>query len=92
MKKILNYSLLCFFLLFISSCDKNLSDLNINKTSATSIDPVFQLNTAIINSSFPTITLTYDMGIVQQLISPNGGVLAGANFSQDNKRYTFNTL
>lgn len=92
MKKILNYSLLCFSLLFISSCDKNLSDLNINKTSATSIDPVFQLNTAIINSSFPTITLTYDMGIVQQLISPNGGVLAGANFSQDNKGYPFNTL
>lgn len=92
MKKILNYSLLCLFLLFISSCDKNLSDLNINKTSPTSIDPVFQLNTAIINSSFPTITLTYDMGIVQQLISPNGGVLAGANFNQDNKGYPFNTL
>lgn len=92
MKKIFNYSLLYFFLLFISSCDKNLSDLNVNKTSPTSIDPVFQLNTAVINTSFPTITLTYGMGIVQQLISPNGGVLAGANFNQDNKGYPYGTL
>ena len=92
MKKIFNYSLLCLFLAFISSCDKNLSDLNVNKTSPISIDPVFQLNTAVINASFPTITVTYDMGIVQQLISPNGGVLAGANFNQDNKGYPFATL
>ncbi len=92
MKKIFNYSLICCLLLFISSCDKNLDDLNVNKTNPTSIDPVFQLNTAVINASFPTISLTYDMGIVQQLISPNGGVLAGANFNQDNKGYPFGTL
>lgn len=91
MKKVFSYSMICF-MIFISSCDKNLSDLNINKTNPTSIDPVFQLNTAIINTSFPTVTLTYEMGIVQQVISPNGGVLAGANFNQDNKSYPFGTL
>ena len=85
MKKILNYSLFAFFLLFISSCDKGLSDLNVNKTSPTAIDPLYQLNNAIINTSFSTSTLVYDMGIVQQMITPNGGVLAGANFNQDNR-------
>ena len=25
------------------------------------------------------------MGIVQQMVSPNGGVLAGANFNQDSR-------
>src|SRR5690606_13875996 len=29
-------------------------------------------------------TLIYDIGIVQQIISPNSGVLTGANFNQDN--------
>lgn len=92
MKKIFDYSLVCLLVMFISSCDKNLSELNVNKTNPTVIDPVFQLNNAVINTSFPTITLTYGMGIVQQLISPNGGVLAGANFNQDNKSYPYGTL
>lgn len=85
MKKIFNYSAVVFFLLFTSSCDKGLSDLNVNKTSPTAIDPLYQLNNAIINTSFSTSTLVYDMGIVQQVVTPNGGVLAGANFNQDNR-------
>jgi len=85
MKRIFNYSLPLLLLLFISSCDKGLSELNVNKTTPTAIDPLYQLNNAVINSSFSTSTLVYDMGIVQQVISPNGGVLAGANFNQDNR-------
>jgi hypothetical protein len=85
MKKIFQYILLLFVLLFQFACDKGLSELNENKTSPVAIDPVFQLNNAVINISFPVATLVYDMGIVQQLISPNGGVLAGANFNQDNR-------
>jgi hypothetical protein len=91
MKKIFNYSLLLSLFIFASSCDKGLSDLNKNKTSPTAIDPAFQLNNAVINASFPTATVVYEMGIVQQVISPNGGVLAGANFNQDN-RSVFGTV
>ncbi len=85
MKKILNYSLFVFVLASIGSCDKGMEDLNVNTTSATAIDPAFQLNNAVINLSFPGATLIWDIGIVQQIISPNGGVLSGANFNQDNR-------
>ncbi len=88
MKKILSYSLLIIVLAFAASCDKGLEDLNKNKTSPTSVDPAFLLNNAIINSSFPVKTLVFDIGIVQQIISPNGGVLAGANFNQDSRDVT----
>ena len=91
MKKIYNYSLIVSFLMLMSSCDKGLTELNINRTSPTAIDPVFQLNNAVVNASFPTATMVYEIGIVQQVISPNGGVLAGANFNQDN-RSVFGTV
>ncbi len=51
MKKIFNYSLALFLLLFITSCDKGLDDLNKNRTTPTAIDPVFQLSNAVVNSS-----------------------------------------
>lgn len=85
MKKILSYSLVAFFSLFVSSCEKGLDELNVNITTPTAIDPLYQLNNAVINTAYSTSTLTYDLGIVQQIISPNGGVLAGANFNQDNR-------
>lgn len=88
MKKIFNYSIVSFLLLFITSCDKGLDDLNRNRTSPTAIDPVFQLNNAVVNTSFPAATIIYDMGIVQQMVTPNSGVLTGANFNQDNRDNT----
>lgn len=83
MKRILNISLLAIFLLTVSSCDKGLSDLNQNKTSPTTLDPVLMLNTAVLNASYPGKTLFFDIAIVQQMVSPNGGVLAGGNFNAD---------
>ncbi|MGK2862852.1 MAG: SusD/RagB family nutrient-binding outer membrane lipoprotein, partial [Chitinophagaceae bacterium] len=62
-----------------------LEQLNKNKTSATSIDPALLLNNAVINVSFPTRSVLFDIGIVQQIVTPNGGVLAGANFNQDSR-------
>lgn len=85
MKKTFNYSLLIFLLLTIVSCDKGLEELNRNRTSPTAVDPALLLNNAVISVSFPTKTLIFDMGIVQQMVSPNGGVLAGANFNQDSR-------
>ncbi|MFM2327509.1 MAG: hypothetical protein RIR31_1711, partial [Bacteroidota bacterium] len=88
MKKIFSYSLLIILSTFIFSCDKGLEELNKNKTSPTTVDPAFLLNNAVINSSFPVKSLIFDIGIVQQMVTPNGGVLAGANFNQDSRDVT----
>ncbi|MEJ7588525.1 MAG: SusD/RagB family nutrient-binding outer membrane lipoprotein, partial [Ferruginibacter sp.] len=88
MKKLFNYIVLALILPFMQSCDKGLAELNENKTSPTVIDPVFQLNNAIVNTSFPTGSVIYEMGIVQQIVTPFSGVLTGANFNQDNRDNT----
>lgn len=88
MKKIFNYSLFALLLTSAASCDKGLSDLNVNKVSPTTLDAALLLNNAIINTSYPTRTVLFDMGVVQQLVTPNGGVLAGANFNQDSRDAT----
>ncbi len=85
MKKILNYSLLAVLLLLTASCEKGLEGLNKNKTNPTSIDPVLLLNNAVINTSFPTTTLNYDIVIVQQMVTTNDGVLSAANFNAENR-------
>lgn len=86
MKKFKIFNLILVLVLIFSSCDQGFDDLNANETDATSIDPVFQLNRAVISSSFTS--LIYDIGIVQQIISPNSGVLTGANYNQDNRDAT----
>jgi hypothetical protein len=89
MKKIYCFSLLLVSISFITSCEKKLAELNINRTAATAIDPVFQFNNAVVNVSFPSGTsLNYEMSIVQQLVTPNSGVLTGGNFNQDNRDNT----
>lgn len=88
MKKTIVYISLVVATFFASSCDKGFDELNVNKTAATSINPVFILNNATINMSFPTATIMYEVGIVQQMVTPNSGVLTGANFNQDNRDNT----
>jgi hypothetical protein len=88
MKKILKYSFILFSFLFVISCDEGFDDLNTNKISPTAVNPVFLLNNAIIGTSFGGSTLVYEIGIVQQIVTPNSGVLTGANFNQDNRDVT----
>lgn len=89
MKKIFKLTLLAAALMVVqSACDEGFDELNTSKTGAIAIDPLFQLNNAIISSSFPGATVIYDVGIVQQIISPNSGVLTGANYNQDNRDAT----
>lgn len=83
MKKIFSYRLLLILFISLVACDKGLQELNVNTTSPTSVDPALLLNNAVIGASFPTRTVIYDVTIVQQMVSPNGGVLAGGNFNQD---------
>ncbi|HET6557706.1 MAG TPA: SusD/RagB family nutrient-binding outer membrane lipoprotein [Prolixibacteraceae bacterium] len=86
MKKIVNFCLLALFLTMIVSCEEGFDELNKSKTSATAIDPAIVLNRAIINSS--ASTLIYEIGIVQQIVSPFSGVLTGSNYNQDNRAST----
>ena len=89
MKNIFKYTFLLGVLLSLhTSCDQDFDEVNTSKTGALAIDPAFQLNSAIINTSFPGSTLNYEVGIVQQIISPNSGVLTGANYNQDNRAAT----
>lgn len=74
--------------LLVVSCDDGFDELNINKNAATAINPVFILNNAVISSSYSNVTIIYEIGIVQQMVSPNSGVLTGANFNQDNRDAT----
>jgi hypothetical protein len=83
MKKIYNICFLAFLFTMITSCDKDFDEINTSKTSATSVDAAFILNNAVINSSM--VTLVFEIGVVQQIISPNSGVLTGANFNQENR-------
>lgn len=92
MKKIINYLIPGLLLFTAVSCEKGLSDLNVNKTNPTGLDPVLLLNQAIVNTSFPVKSLVFDVGIVQQMVTPNGGVLAGANFNQDSRDVTTQPL
>ena len=91
MKKIFNFCLMTLFFLCVTSCDKGFDDLNTSKTLATSLNPIFVLNAATINSSpggvnpgIATAALTYDMAIVQQMITSNSGLQVGGNFNQVN--------
>lgn len=88
MKKIYNIFVFALLLTMVTACEEGFDDLNTSKTGAITLDPAFVLNGAIINSSFPGGILQYDLGIVQQIISPNSGVLTGANFNQVNPNNT----
>lgn len=88
MKKIFQYSFIALSFLFATACDEGFDDLNTNEIAPTAINPVFLLNNAIINTSFGNNTLIYEIGIVQQIVTPNSGVLTGANYNQDNRDAT----
>lgn len=75
-------------LIIIASCENGFDELNTSKTNPTQIDPVYSLNRAIINSGPGASSLVYEIGIVQQVISPFSGLLTGSNFNQDNRQST----
>src|SRR5688500_4111528 len=92
MKKILRYNAILLAILFMTSCVVGYDELNTSKVAPLDIDPAYQLNNALLNINGGGFAggsqLIYDLGVVQQLISPNSGVLAGANYNQDNRSAT----
>ena len=85
MKKLPIILSLSAVLFIASSCDKGFDTLNVNPTAATALNPVFTFNNAMVNTAYPTSTLVFEEPIVQQMFSPNSGVLAGGNFNIDNR-------
>ncbi|MFC5409174.1 SusD/RagB family nutrient-binding outer membrane lipoprotein [Larkinella bovis] len=85
MKKKFLYIPLMALLVGVGGCEKGFDELNINPTAATSLNPLFTFNNAMINTTFPGSTMVFEHPIVQQVFSPNSGVLAGGNFNVDNR-------
>jgi hypothetical protein len=90
MKPYLKYTLaLVFSLSLLTGCDNGFDEVNTNKVDPTYLAPSMVLNKAIINTNyldgFGTLgMLTYNFGIVQQIITPYGSSLSGANYDQIN--------
>lgn len=74
-----------FLTLFFTSCDKGFDEMNVNPIALTSVDPAFQLNTAIVASAPGYGNLSYETTIVKQMITPFSGQGSAANFNQDNR-------
>lgn len=77
----------------LTACDQGFDDINTNKVNPTSLASPLVLNKAIISTTyldgFGTLgMLTYNFGIVQQIITPYGSSLSGANYDQNNNSNT----
>ncbi len=68
-----------------SGCDEGFDEMNINPNALTSIEPVFQLNTAMVATAPVYGNLSYETTIVKQMITPFSGVGAAGNFNIDNR-------
>lgn len=84
---------LCLLLGSLTGCDKGFTEINTNKVNPTSLASPLVLNRAIIGTTyfdgFATLgMLTYNFGIVQQIITPYGSSLSGANYDQVNNGNT----
>jgi hypothetical protein len=74
-------SLATALLVGTSSCDKGFEEVNTNPVQPSSLNPVYLFSNAQLASGFPSHTINYEMAIVQQLMSPFAGVLAGGNIN-----------
>ena len=61
----------------LAACDDGFDELNTNPVRLTSVEPTFQLNYAIIESSIEYGNLTYETTIVRQMITPFTGLGTG---------------
>lgn len=94
MKTYLKYTLtLLLPFSLLTGCDQGFTELNTNKVDPTSLAAPLVMNKAIINTNyldgFGTLgMLCYNFGIVQQIITPYGSSLSGANYDQVNNSNT----
>jgi hypothetical protein len=72
-------------LVLLTSCDKGFDEMNVNSHALVSVEPAFQLNTAMVASAPVYGNLSYETTIVKQMITPFSGQGSAANFNQDNR-------
>jgi len=72
------------WLVLLGGCDSGFIETNTNPVQPTAMNPVYLFSNAQLASSFTTHTMTYEMGIVQQMMNPFAGVNAGGNVNQLN--------
>ncbi|WP_339901338.1 SusD/RagB family nutrient-binding outer membrane lipoprotein [uncultured Cyclobacterium sp.] len=89
MKKLTKYILSLIMAVGFFSCDEKFDEINTNLVDPTSLNPVFLLNQGILDMRYrdgvsSLQDLSYNFGIVQQIITPFGSSLAGANYNQLN--------
>lgn len=73
----------------LAGCDAGFDEINTSKTAILDLNPVYLFNNAMIRSSFPQQTLVFELPIVQQMVTPNSGVVSGGNYNQDNRGVTY---
>lgn len=89
MKRIYKYTLVTILSMsLVMACENGFDEMNTNPVRLTSLDPVFQLNRALINVAPGYGQLTYEVTIVRQMITPFIGVGTGGNLNQDNRTAT----
>lgn len=66
-------------LLALSACDNGFGEVNVNPVQPSSINPVYLFSNAQLSSGFTSHTINYEMAIVQHVMNPFAGVLAGGN-------------
>jgi hypothetical protein len=87
------YPIILALLVVFSSCDKNFEEINTNPIAATSLDPAYLFANAQRNSAVSTYH--YQGEIVQQIVTPYGGVLEGGNrntVNDGNSASIYNTM
>ena len=75
-------------LLVMGGCDEGFDELNQSKTDVTALDPAIVLNQAILTTVQRGNALPLEMAYVQQIVTPNSGVLTGGNYNQVNVTLT----
>lgn len=96
MKKINRYTLILLViavLSFLSGCEKGFTELNINKVDPTAMNPYLQMNRSIINC-WPNTQLwpVYHYAIVQQIFTPTGSSVQGANYNQISYGFNYDLI
>jgi len=80
--------LLLIMLIPFTACEDKLDEINQDVSRARSVDPIFQLNRAIVNQGPDGANIVYDWAIIRQVHTPFRGVLEGANSNQVNQGST----
>ena len=84
MKNFKIYTLLIFCFISIVGCDSKFEEINTSTVRINELDPIFVFNNAVQACTITEGSLDYDIAIVQQIVTPNGGFVQGGNFNQFN--------